>query len=172
MLGYDEKIDIRDERFYDYNEHHPNIQCARAPNQVLAYCTKEDREPLINGYINREQEDDIFEVVQEELERGEHATDVIRNIITRTKTKGLRLYNQIANYVDRMMRPNAVYDPLREYPRDFPAVDEALENKLLDFMLSMQFNELGRDGRRACGYMGRADWARPSWRAPWDATGT
>jgi len=149
MLGYDDKVDIRDQAFYDYNDHHPNVQCARAPNQVLAYCTKEDREPLMHGYVGREQEDDIYDVIQEEIANGTHATEVIRNIISRTKTKGLRLYNQISNYVDRMMRPNAVHVAMKEYPRDFPHVDEVLEHKVLDFMLSTQFNELGRDGRKS-----------------------
>lgn len=149
LLGYDDRIDIRDQAFYDYNGHHPNIQCARAPNQVLAYVTKEDREPLVNGYIGRDQEEDIFDVMIEEVERGGSATEVIKNIMGRTKTKGLRLYTQIANYVDRMMRNSAVHEPVRAYPQDFAAVDEQLEDKLLDFMLSMQFNELGRNGRKS-----------------------
>jgi len=149
LLGYDDKVDIRDQAFYDYNDHHPNIQCARAPNQVLAYVTKEDREPLVHGFIGRDQEEDIYDVVREELERGGTATEVISNTIARTKTKGLRMYTQIAQYVDRMMRHNAVHEAVRNYPGDFPRVDDVLENKLLDFMLAMQFNDLGRNGRKS-----------------------
>lgn len=149
LLGYENRFDLTNERFFDYEGHHPNIQAARAPNQVLAYCTKEDREPLIHGWVRGEREEDIFTVVREEVAGGNNATEVIHAIMERTGTRGLRLYNQIANYVDRMMRTAAVQPPRRVYPDAFPAVDDILGIKIFDFSVGVGLPIEERNGKKS-----------------------
>jgi len=146
LLGYANRFDLTNQRFFDYNGHHPNIQAARAPTQVLNYVTKDDPEPLVHGWIMRAREEDIFTVVAEEIDQGTNATAVIQAIMTRLGTRGLRLYNQISNYVDRTMRQSAVHLPMNIYPDNF-VVDDHLGGKILDFMLSM--NGEGRRGRKS-----------------------
>lgn len=142
LLGYANRFDLTNNRFFDYQGHHPNIQAARAPNQVLAYVTKDDAEPLVQGWVLRAREEDIFTVVTEEIDRGNNTTAVIGAIMGRLGTRGLRLYNQISNYVDRIMRPTAVHQPLYNYPDNF-IVDDVLGGKILDFMIA-----IGGEGRR------------------------
>jgi len=41
FLRFNARLDILNERAFDFGNHHPNIQSARSPKAVIAYCTKE-----------------------------------------------------------------------------------------------------------------------------------
>lgn len=136
LLAYQSKVDIRDIHFYDYQGHHPNIQSARAPKQVLLYVVKEDRHPLVQGF-DIVRDEDIYTVMKEEIGNRDHATEALEVILDRTGTKGLRLYTNIERFVDRVMKPNAVHQPMYSYPLDFPVSDVYLENKITKFILDV-----------------------------------
>lgn len=146
LLGYANRFDLTNTRFFDFEGHHPNIQAARAPAQVLAYVTKDDPEPVVHGWIMRAREEDIYTVINDEITHGTNTTAVIRAIMDRLGTRGIRLYNQIANYVDRIMRPSAVHLPLKNYPDDF-IVDDNLGEKLYNFMIGI--GGIGRRNRKS-----------------------
>lgn len=42
-------MDIKNPRTFDCNGHHPNIQKPIHPTKCIAYCKKEDPEPLEEG---------------------------------------------------------------------------------------------------------------------------
>lgn len=131
LLKYESRIDIRNERFWDVNGHHPNIQKCRSPKQVLRYVIK-DGDTLVHGF-DIQHEDDIFAVLLEEMLNGTNATTVIKNTVARTGTKGLRLYNQIQAYSDRMMKPSVKHDAIMHYPVDFMGINEILMAKITKF---------------------------------------
>lgn len=138
LLRYGGRVNIRDQRFWDINGHHPNIQAARSRKRVLEYVTK-DGDTLINGFDGVfGKEEDIFDVLQDEIVGNTNTTTVIKKTIERTGTKGLRMYNQIAGYTDRVMKPSAKHENIMEYPADFPNIQADLEgiiNKFLDDVL-------------------------------------
>ncbi|AUM61783.1 Rep [uncultured virus] len=131
LLGYENRIDIRDMRFYDVEGHHPNAQSVRSTKNVLTYVTKEG-DTLIHNF-NQVRDEDIYEALIDEILMNTNATDAIKGVLARTGTKGLRLFNQIQGYTDRMMRPSAKHSALEVYPDAFPGVDDQLGAKLLKF---------------------------------------
>lgn len=147
LLKYETRIDIRNERFWDVNGHHPNIQKCRSPKQVLRYVIK-DGNTLVQGF-EVQRDEDIFEVLMEEIINGTNATTVIKNTLQRTGTKGLRLYNQVQGYVDRMMRPSAKHDPMRLYPDDFPGVNDELGRKVMKFLMDVAQGPAERGDRKS-----------------------
>ena len=117
-------------------DHHPNIQAARNHKQVLVYVTKEDQYPLVSGF-ELARDEDIWKVVREEMGNHNNSTQALQIIMDRTGTKGLRLYNNIAAYVDRMMKPSAVHEPILDWPLSFPVTDVFLDNIVDKFMQDM-----------------------------------
>lgn len=50
LVGYGAKVNIRNERHWDFSGYHPNIGPARSIGASLAYLRKEDPEPVIVGF--------------------------------------------------------------------------------------------------------------------------
>lgn len=50
LVGYGAKVNIRDERHWDFDGFHPHVEAVRSTKATLAYCQKEDPEPLIVGW--------------------------------------------------------------------------------------------------------------------------
>lgn len=148
LLSYANRIDIRDVAFFDYNGHHPNIQSARSQKQVLAYVIKDDADPLVHGFDLR-QEDDIYTIVQEEIGHHDNPTQALQVIMDRGGTKALRMYNNIAAYVDRVMRPSAVHDPIYDWPLSFPLTDVYLDNIIDKFLQDIHVGAGPRGNRKS-----------------------
>lgn len=147
LLGYTNRVDIRDYRHYDVMDHHPNIQGARSWKQVLQYVIKDDENPLVFGFNIETPDEDVFKVVQEEIGFNNNATQALQIIMDRTGTKGLRMYNNIAAYVDRVMKPSAVHQPIKIWPIDFPITDVFLDN-IIDKFLHDMWEGSGERGSR------------------------
>lgn len=147
LLKYEARIDIRNERFWDVNGHHPNIQKCRSPKQVLRYVVK-DGDTLVEGF-DVQRDEDIFEVLMEEMLGGTNASTVIKNTLQRTGTKGLRMFNQIQGYADRMMKPSAKHDAIMFYPADFQAVNDELGGKILKFLQDIRQGPAFRGDRKS-----------------------
>lgn len=149
LLRYGGRVNIRDQRFWDVDGHHPNIQAARSRKRVLEYVTKEG-DTLINGFdgvFGREEE--IFDVLQDEIVGNTNPTAVIKATIERTGTKGLRMFNQIQGYTDRIMKPAAKHEPLMFYPDDFQAVDDVLGGHLTKFLQDVRQGVAFRGDRKS-----------------------
>lgn len=140
--------DFRDERRFDFLGHHPNMQTARAPKRAVAYVAKEGDYINVGWEVEQEMED-VFAVLAEELEAGTNATQIIGNTVARTGTRGLRLYNQIAGYTDRMLRPSAKHEPIKAYPDDFRIVDPFLLGCITAFIADMAVGRAERGERRS-----------------------
>lgn len=146
MVKYETRIDIRDQRFFDVEGYHPNIQSVRSPKNVIKYCIKDGN--YISHNLDIPDPDlDIYKVVREEIERGTNATNAIEAAMERVGTKGLRMYNNIAAYIDRVMKPKAIHAPLKFYPIDFVAVDDNLGALLTKFLHDVDFG-CGERGNR------------------------
>lgn len=46
LVSFKKKLNIKSDRFFDFNEFHPNIQATKNPAAVKNYIRKEDIEPL------------------------------------------------------------------------------------------------------------------------------
>lgn len=149
LLKYGGRINIRDQRFWDVNEHHPNIQAARSRNRVLEYVTKEG-DTLVQGFDGVfGREEDIFDVLQDEIVGNTNPTTAIKNTIQRTGTKGLRMFNQIQGYTDRIMRPSAKHEALMFYPDDFLAIDDVLGGHITKFLQDVRQGPALRGDRKS-----------------------
>ena len=80
---------------------------------------------------------------------GANSTEVIRNTITRTGTAGLRLYNQIAAFSDRMMRPSALHHPVKVYPDQFRIRDPFILGCIAAFISDFEMGYGERGNRRS-----------------------
>lgn len=148
ILRYAERVDIRDARFWDVEGFHPNIQSARGWKQVLQYCIK-GGDYISDGFEVGQVKVDIFTVVKEEVARDGTVTECITAIMERTGTAGLRLYNQIQGYVERVKKPLAVHQIKKYYPDDFLAVDDVLGGHLHKFLTDMAMGPGMRGNRKS-----------------------
>lgn len=148
VLRFNTRQDFRDERRFDWQGHHPNIASVAAPKKAVQYVAK-DGDYINHGFTIEAQQEDVFQVLNEEIQQGTNATEVIRNTIARTGSRGLRLYNQIAAYTDRMMRPSAKHQPLKQYPRDFRILDPLLLGYITSFINDFQQGSGERGNRKS-----------------------
>lgn len=148
LLGWDDKKNIQSATYFDYQGHHPNIQAARNTRKTIKYIIKEN-DYINEGWIIQEDAEDIFEVLHELVQAGGQATEIIRETIGRTGTRGLKLYNQIAAYADRMTRPQVVYMQKKDYPADFRVMDIALLAKIQAFIADFMQGSTERGNRKS-----------------------
>ena len=120
LLAYEPRVDIRDPFFWDVGGRHPNIQAARNWKQVLSYVLKDDTEAIIHGFARPGGGSRHLTVVREEMGNNDNPTKALQVIIDRTGTKGLKMYNNIAAYIDRVMHPTAVHQPIMDWPPVVP----------------------------------------------------
>jgi len=147
LLRYPDRIDIRDARFWDVEGYHPNVQSARGWKKVMNYCIK-GGDYIAQGFDIAAPIEDVFTVLKEEVARDGSVTECIVAVLERTGTRGLRLYNQIANYVERVKKPLAVHQAIKFYPDDF-AVDDMLGNMIAKFLLDVAQGPGDRGDRKS-----------------------
>jgi len=148
VLQFATRQDFRDERRFDWQGHHPNIVTVRAPKRAVEYVAK-DGDYINMGFTIEALKEDIYEVLAEEIGLNTNPTEVVRNTIGRTGTAGLRLYNQIASYADRMMRPRAMHLPKKIYPEEFRIADPFLLGCITAFIQDVAVGRGDRDNRKS-----------------------
>ena len=122
VVQYGTRKEINRPDFFDIQGHHPNVQAVKALKRVLLYVMK-GGDFINHGFELPEEQVDIFAVMMDELERNSDATSCIQAIIMRTKTKGLRMYHQIAAFVDRMAKPVMLHEPKKDFNQEnFPGL--------------------------------------------------
>lgn len=148
VIHFNERRDIRDAHYFDFMDHHPNIQSCRSIARAVAYATK-DGDYINLGFDIAQEQEDVFTVVREEVNQSTNATEAITNTISRTGTRGLRMYHQIASYIERIMRPTAVHFPMRPYPEAFRIMDPYLLGVLTKFIADFSTGRGERGDRRS-----------------------
>lgn len=134
LLYFAREFDSRNVAVFDFMGHHPNIQKAGAPKRTLAYVVKDGDYVNIGFTMPEAEKEDLFTVIQEEMETGNEPTAVIRAVMARTGTAGLRLYNNVAAYIDRVMVPSVVHQPRRDWILAFPVLGPELTLALTQFV--------------------------------------
>lgn len=116
VVAFDRKVDIRDERYFDFEGVHPNIQTVRRIKDVLAYVTKGGDYVCLGFDVNVGTS--IVQMVQEaaDLPSREQA---LQNIMARGGDRALKLFNQVDNYLAVIQKPSTLYQPLYRFPDNF-----------------------------------------------------
>lgn len=149
LLHFPSKLNTTNMRFFDVAGRHPNIIKPRSTKDTITYICK-DGDYINQGWDLDTPDEDPFTVVTQEIENGTNPTVVIACIMNRLGTKGLKMYSQIAAYVDRVMRPSSIHYPVKRYPDDFHGVDDRLGALILKFLTDVAAGPMaGRAGRRS-----------------------
>jgi len=96
-VEFDRKINVRNERLFDFQEKHPNIQTVRSKKNVIKYCTKEDQEPLCNFELEA-QERTILDILRTGIAEGKSVNEVVDEALSEDPS-ALRYYSNLHSYV-------------------------------------------------------------------------
>nr|UBJ26197.1 replication-associated protein [Red panda feces-associated genomovirus] len=149
IVSWETRRDIRDVRYFDLRGVHPNMQVTRKIKDVLRYVTKDGDFTNIGWTLPKPEKEDVFTALREEMALSNDATKVIQATIARTGTAGLRMYNNVAAYVDRMSVPDKVFEPMRDWILAFPALEAAALNAVTQFVEDVAVGYGPRDARKS-----------------------
>lgn len=96
-IEFNRKIDVRNERLFDFEGNHPNIQKVRSKPNVIEYCTKHDDEPLAN-FTWREVSATFLDKLRSGIADGKSINDILDDALT-ADPKAIRFYSNAAAYV-------------------------------------------------------------------------
>lgn len=99
FLGFDRRVVVRNERLFDFETYHPNIQSVRSSKAVVAYCQKQD------NYI----EHGICMALSEEA-RKQHRSQVAMKVI-----KGTYAREDLEENPTDLFMLKAAYDGYRAF---------------------------------------------------------
>lgn len=108
-IEFNRKIDIRNERLFDFENNHPNIQKVRSKQNVIAYCTKDDQEPLAN-FTWREVSITFLDTLRSGIAEGKQVNDIVDDALTKDP-KAIRFYSNATAYVLARTAPARVHLP-------------------------------------------------------------
>lgn len=90
---------IRNERFFDINGFHPNIQPCRSPRNWIKYCTKSDPEPKANfDWRPTRPVEQALRVLRESNQSDKSVNDIVDEALNLDPGL-LRCYTQLRSYV-------------------------------------------------------------------------
>lgn len=101
------KPNIRNERFFDIEGHHPNIQPCRSPRTWIKYCTKTDHQPKSNfEWQSTRPVEQALRILRESNQEHRSVNDIVDKALD--LDPGLiRCYTQLRSYVqDRHVQSN------------------------------------------------------------------
>lgn len=108
-LEFNRKIDVRNERLFDFEGNHPNIQKVRSKPNVIAYCTKHDQEPLAN-FTWREVSITFLDKLRSGIAEGKPVNDIVDDALSEDP-KAIRFYSNATAYVLARTAPARVHLP-------------------------------------------------------------
>lgn len=109
-VEFDRKINVRNERLFDFSGKHPNIQTVRSVKNVIKYCTKEDQEPLCNFEYDV-QERTVLDILRTAIAEGKSINDAVDEALTEDPT-ALRYYSNLHSYVAARAVQDKTKEPL------------------------------------------------------------
>lgn len=158
-VEFQRKINISNERLFDYEGNHPNIQAVKSKTNVLKYCTKEDQEPLAN-FEWRE----VSIAFLDKLRAGIAANKTVNEILDDALTidpKAIRYYSNATAYV--MARQNAARVHMPRYRIEDFSLSEADQDRINVFKYAVQAQgTLGRDDLRGMWLVGPSRYGKTS----------
>lgn len=130
-LKWSRKPDIRDERFFDFAEQHPNIQACRAPKQWIKYCTKTDTEPACNfEWESLKPIEEALRILRQSNQGTTQVNDILDQALD--MDPGLiRCYTQIRSYVYDRIKGSPLCMP--EFPIETFALTAADYCRILGY---------------------------------------
>lgn len=108
-VEFNRKVDVRNERLFDFEENHPNIQKVRSKQNVIDYCTKDDQEPLAN-FSWREVSITFLDKLRAGIAEGKSVNDILDDALNEDP-KAIRFYSNAAAYVNARKAPSRVFVP-------------------------------------------------------------
>ena len=151
IVKYVTRKEIRQPDYYDFMGYHPNIQAVQALKAALLYVIK-GRDYINEGFDLPQDDLCVFKIMMEEIGCYNDTTECIMRIIQRSGIKGLRMYHQIAAFVDRMAKPVMLHEPLRDFnATNFPGLFRSVEllGIFTGFRLQLFENNNERLGRKS-----------------------
>lgn len=116
VLAFSKKVDIRNERTFDFRGCHPNVQCVKDLKRCIAYCIKG------GNYQN-----DGFDVdmcisvttMVDDASKEPCRSDALKMIMRRGGDRALKMFTQVDGYLSVIQRQSALHLPLRVWPDEF-----------------------------------------------------
>lgn len=110
FVEFERKINIRNERLFDFQERHPNIQTVRSKKNVIKYCTKEDLEPAANFEWGSE-DTTLLNIIRQGIAEGKTALDILDEALTEDP-KAIRYYSNLNMYVQARVVQQKTKEPV------------------------------------------------------------
>lgn len=108
-IEFQRKVDVRNERLFDFEDNHPNIQKVRSKPNVIAYCTKQDEEPLAN-FTWREVSTTFLDLLRRGIAEGKPVNEIVDDALT-ADPKAIRYYTNATAYVNARTTATRVFMP-------------------------------------------------------------
>lgn len=136
-VAFARKFDCRNERFFDFQGVHPNVEAARDLMAYLTYCKKD------GDFVNTGFEGSIVETIHGVLDQG--TDNPVAAVVRATGDRGLAKIIQIERYVQLIQRVDVIHSPLKEFPADF-VLNGEWDNQVINFQLLILNPPVGRTG--------------------------
>ena len=117
MIAFSKRMDIRCERFFDFDGCHPNVQSVRSKKDCLKYCMKDG--DYINFGFDLAKTIAITQIVQQAAALIPDRQEALKAIMERGGDRALRLFNQVDSYLAVIQKPSAMYKAQRKFPDEF-----------------------------------------------------
>lgn len=152
FLEFNAKLHTRDARVFDIQGKHPNIQACRSPKRTIAYCIKEDQEPLSNFPVGEKEE--AVAIARAGIAEGKSVDEVIDDILD-VHPDLIRSIPSLNSYVERRAAPKVLYLP--EYSVDDFNLAAADYTRISDWRASLATMVRGqRTHMRSLWFVGRS----------------
>lgn len=106
---------IRDERYFDLHEQHPNISSCRSPKKWIDYCAKDDTDPLSNFNISGVPKvEQAYDAIETAISAGK-SNDECYQIALATDKSLLRCAGSVGYHINRVHKKQNVYLPKYDF---------------------------------------------------------
>lgn len=158
-IEFNRRIDVRNERLFDFEENHPNIQKVRSKENVITYCTKNDEEPLAN-FTWREVSTTFLDKLRAGIAAGKSVNDIVDDALTEDP-KAIRFYSNATAYV--VARTNASRVHLPKYDLSTFSLSETDRARMDNFIDAVQSEPAGgRENLRGMWFVGPSRFGKTS----------
>lgn len=137
-IEFERKINITNERLFDFQNLHPNIQSVRSKKNVIKYCTKDDEEPLVN--FDYKNENSIVSKLRQGLSEGLQTNEIIDKVLDE-EPNAIRYYNNLHSYITARQNNSKTHLPTNSIA-DF-TIDALDSINMQDFHFNVQTMERG-----------------------------
>lgn len=114
LIIFKSKINIRNERYFDFESYHPNIQGCRSVKKTIEYITKTDTEPISNfNWKERDDPEAAVKFILEQVEQGVNQDEILVECI-KSNPSLLKSASNIGYFITRASRGIRMQMPIYE----------------------------------------------------------